>query len=262
MDNCLNSLHHRTAFITGGADGIGAATVEYFLQYGANVVFIDTNEEKAHQLMKKLNSEYVAFFKADVSNKTDMKEAVEFAIDRFGSINIVFANAGIYFSGDILSTAEEDWDRIILNNLKGTYITLKETIPVLIENGKGSVILMGSDQSFVGKKESFVYGATKGAIAQMTKSLALDYADKNIRVNCVCPGTIDTTLSRNAIENIAQKRYANDIDKVMQIENEAQPLGRIGQAEEVARLVAFLASDDASFMTGALVPIDGGYTAC
>ena len=262
MDNYLNSLHHRTAFITGGADGIGAATVECFLEHGANIVFIDINAEKAHQLIKKLNNKHIAFFKADVSNKTDMKKAVEFTIDRFGSIDIVFANAGIYFSGDILSTSEEDWDRVILNNLKGTYITLKETLPLLIENGKGSVILMGSDQSSVGKKESFVYGATKGAIAQMTKSLALDYADKNIRVNCVCPGTIDTTLSQNAIKNIAKKCYANDIDKVMQIENNAQPLGRIGQAKEVARVVAFLASDDASFMTGSLVPIDGGYTAC
>ncbi len=262
MDHHMSSLNRRTVFITGGADGIGAATVECFLQHGANIVFIDINEEKAHKLIEKLNSKHIAFFKADVSNKTDMKKAVKFAIDRFGGIDIVFANAGIYFSGDVLATSEEDWDTVISNNLKGTYLTLKETLPVLMKNGKGSVILMGSDQSFIGKKESFVYGVTKGAIAQMTKSLALDYADKNIRVNCVCPGTIDTTLSQNAIKNIAKTRYENDIDKVMQIENEAQPLGRIGQAWEVAQVVAFLASDDASFMTGVLVPIDGGYTAC
>lgn len=259
MDKLKNN---KTILITGGASGIGAASVRRFYQSGMNVIFIDRDERMAHILLSEFDdSERIKFFPCDVSQSKYLKDVIDKGADRFGGIDILFANAGYHFNATVLETSDEEWEDILSVNLGGVFHAVKYTLPYMLKNGRGSIILMGSDQSFIGKKRSFAYGAIKGAIGQMTKSLALDYADKNIRVNCVCPATIDTPLSQKALKGWAQREFNGDLEKVYQLEAKEHPLGRIGNAEEVAEAVYFLASENASFITGTLLPVDGGYTA-
>lgn len=256
------TIENKTIFITGGASGIGAATVTHFFKNGWNVCLIDTDDVKAEELIQSLESPAeISFFRADVRDYEAVLQAVKNAVKTYGKIDSVFANAGIHLSANILSTSFEEWQKIIDINLKGIFYTVKATLPMLLNNEKGSIVLMGSDQSLIGKKHSFAYGASKGAIGQMTKSLALDYAEKNIRVNCVCPSTIDTPLARKALKSYANRECNGDMQKVMEMEASEFPLKRIGNTEEVAEVVYFLASDKSSYITGTLLPIDGGYTA-
>ncbi len=256
------TIENKTIFITGGASGIGAATVTHFFKNGWNVCFIDVNDVKAKELIESLESpDEISYFRADVRDYEAVSKAVENAVKSYGKIDSVFVNAGIHISADILSTSFDEWHEIIDINLKGTFYTVKATLPMLLNNTKGSIVLMGSDQSLIGKKHSFSYGATKGAIGQITKSLALDYAEKNIRVNCVCPATIDTPLARKALKDYANRECNGDTKKVMEMEASEFPLKRIGDAKEVAEAVYFLVSDKSSYITGILLPIDGGYTA-
>ena len=252
----------KTIFITGGASGIGAATVIFFLKKSWNVCFIDSDESKSKALLKELgNPQELSYFYADVRDYENIVKAVECSVEKYGTIDALFSNAGIHLSADILSTSFEDWQKVIDTNLKGTFNTIKATLPILLNNTKSSIVLMGSDQSLIGKKHSFAYGATKGAIGQIAKSLALDYAQDNIRVNCVCPATIDTPLSAKVLQSYADTHYNGNIEKVMQLEASEFPLGRIGECNEVAQAVYFLVSDASSFITGTLLPVDGGYTA-
>jgi NAD(P)-dependent dehydrogenase (short-subunit alcohol dehydrogenase family) len=253
---------NKAIFITGGASGIGAATVRYFFQKGWNICFIDTQKNKAELLLESLGyPKRVSYFYADVRNYQALLDAVKQGVEAHGYFNAVFANAGIHLHADILSATLEEWKRIIDVNLTGVFYTIKATLPILLKNKKGAIVMMGSDQSLVAKKNSFAYGASKGAIGQMTKSLALDYAKHNIRVNCVCPATIDTPLTHKILQAYADKYYQGDLAKVMNLEAAEFPLGRIGYPEEVAKTVYFLVSDNASYITGTLLPIDGGYTA-
>lgn len=259
MDKLTNS---KTVLITGGASGIGAATVKRFYQSGMNVIFIDKDEIMGHSLLSEFDdSDRVKFFPCDVSQSKCLKDMINKAADQFGGIDILFANAGYHFNATVLETSDEEWDDILSVNLGGVFHAVKYTLPYIIKKGGGSIVLMGSDQSFVGKKRSFAYGAIKGAIGQMTKSLALDYADKNIRINCVCPATIDTPLSQKALKDLAQRKFSGDLEKSYLLEAKEHPIGRIGNTEEVAEAVYFLASEHASFITGTLLPVDGGYTA-
>lgn len=180
----INMKRKHTVCITGGAGGIGAATVKLFFHHGWNVCFVDKDEKGCKTLLESLgDTSRLAYRVCDVSDANAMQTAIEDFVDIFDGLDAVFANAGIHFFGDILHTSTEQWERMLDVNLKGVYLTVKTTLPHLIEQGKGAVVLMGSDQSLIAKKKSFAYGVTKGAIAQMTKSLALDYADRNIRVN-------------------------------------------------------------------------------
>jgi NAD(P)-dependent dehydrogenase (short-subunit alcohol dehydrogenase family) len=173
----------------------------------------------------------------------------------------VFLNAGIHRANSIFDITEEEWDLVINTNLKGMVFSLKQSVPYLIKNGGGSVVLMGSDQCFVGKSNSLAYGASKGGIGQITRSLAVDLAGKNIRVNAVCPATIETPLAQSAMQSWADRDLNKDIGQAWSIEAKKHLLGRIGQPKEVAELVYFLASNKASFITGGLYLIDGGLTA-
>lgn len=249
-------------FITGGASGIGKASVKKFYDEGENVFFVDKNEEASIKLIKSFDEKNrIGFYHCDVSKSKELNISVQKALKKFGKIDSVFVNAGTHLSADILSTDEEMWDNIINTNLKSVFLTIKATLKYVMKSKQGSYILMGSDQSLIGKKKSFAYGTTKGAIAQMTKSLALDYAKDNIRFNCVCPATIDTPLSRQALKNYSNLKENDDISQILEEEKALHPLGRIGHPKEVANVVYFLASKESSFVTGTLIPIDGGYTA-
>lgn len=254
----MNEEKTRCVFITGGAAGIGAATVRLFAAKGWNVVFMDMDACGGRALEAEVAGS--VFVEGDTRRRADIEDAVAVAVSRFGGLDCVFANAGIHRKNTLLDISDEELDLVIQTNLYGTINTLRAAVPAIIAGGGGSAVLMASDQSFVGKTASFAYGLTKGAIGQMTKSLALDLADKGVRVNAVCPGTIRTPLVEKLFDRLSA-RTGKPVEEYFAEEGALFPAGRVGYPDEVAALVFFLASDASPFITGALMPIDGGLTA-
>lgn len=251
----------KTIFITGGSTGIGAACVKRFIAEGWQVCFMDTDTENATRLTDSLNCpERLLFCPGSVTEKNDIRRAAEAAVTRFGGLDSVFANAGIHRRNTILDITDEELDALIDTNIYGTVNTLRITVPLLMERGGGSVVINASDQWFVGKAHSFGYGLTKGALGQITRSLAVDLGPHHIRVNAVCPGTIHTPLVDNLFEKFSaiENRSVEDFWKE---ENALFARGSAGRPEEVASLVYFLASDEAGFCTGGHYLIDGGLVA-
>lgn len=251
----------KVSFITGGATGIGKATIEKFIVNNIAVGFLDINKSKSLDLVKKYSDDKIFFSHGDVTKIKNIKTAIEKTHSYFGKLDIVFTNAGIHRSNSIFNITEEDWEEVINTNLKSAVFTIKESIPYLLKNGGGKVILMGSDQCFIGKQNNLAYGASKGAIAQITKSLAVELANKNISVNAVCPGTIDTPLANEAFQRWADREFDGIIENAVDKEISEFPVGRLGTSEEIAEMVYFIAAKSTNFTTGSLFKIDGGITA-
>jgi NAD(P)-dependent dehydrogenase (short-subunit alcohol dehydrogenase family) len=239
--------------VTGGSLGIGFAVCKLFSQNGYQVINLDIRDFE--QALPN------AIWKpCDVSVVRNIEAAVNEVISSYQRIDALVCNAGIHVSATIEDTDEALLDKVLNLNVKGAYGAIKSCLPSMKEQGSGAIVVMGSDQSFIGKRNSFAYGVSKGALASMAKTTALDYAPYNIRVNAVCPGTIETPLFHNAIDNYVARSGA-DKNEVVAEEAAAQPIGRLGQPEDVAELTYFLCSNKASFITGSLYAVDGGYTA-
>ena len=250
-----------TVFITGGASGIGLATVRRFLRAGCFVGVIDIDSAAGSLMTREIDSEHLLFIPGDVRQEADVTAAISKTVQQFGGLDILVANAGIHRSNTILDLTDEDLDLLIDTNIRGTIYALRASIPHLIASGGGSVVIVASDQGVIGKRKNFGYGLTKGALGQMSRSLALDLAGYGIRVNAVCPGTIRTSFAEATVRKYADLLFDGNTDKAWATEGKHYPLGRVGTPEEVAEIIHFLASDAAGFITGSLCMVDGGLTA-
>lgn len=246
-------FQNKTIIITGGSSGIGAATVALFSDAGAVVYILDKKK------LADMPSQSIYYLQCDVSDANEVKSAIDTIFQKNPKIDYLFCNAGIHLFANLEESSNEAMQKIIATNLMGTIYCLQQVLPRMKQQGFGSIVLMASDQAFIAKEQCAIYGASKAAIAQLAKSTALDYAAYGIRVNCVCPGTIDTPMYQAVLEQLQQKTGLA-LAAIREEVAEKLPLKRVGKPEEVAQLVGFLCSDAAAFMTGALVNVDGGYT--
>lgn len=237
----------KVAVVTGGASGIGLATTKKLLSEGANVVILDLKMDE--EIINSLG-ENVLYLKCDVSNEENVKNCIEEIIKKFNHIDYLVANAGIGGSASKPhEVSMDEWNKVISVNQTGIFLLNKYVINEMLKNGKGAVVNTSSMYGLVGSTTSFAYSASKGAINQMTRSLALTYARDNIRVNAIAPGYVDTPILSMVPDNI-KEAMGNEL-----------PIGRLGKDTEIANLICYLLSDDASFITGAIIPIDGGFIA-
>lgn len=250
-------LAKRVALITGGTCGIGRATAVLFAQEGAKVAIIGRNEGRGQRVIEKIKQAAgdAIFIPADVRLAEDCRRTVEETLQAFGRLDILFNNAGVFFSNTVVNCSEEEWDFAMDVNLKGAFLMSKFALPSMISQGKGVIINNASGWGLVGGEHVAAYCASKGGLVLLTKAMAIDHGPQGIRINCICPGAVETSMlhKRAKQRSITRKEfYANAIKR---------PLGRIGRPDEIAKAALFLASDESSFITGAVLPIDGGATA-
>ena len=247
-------LANKVAIITGAGSGIGRAAVLLFAREGAAVVAGVHREEQIAPLERDAQglAGLVVGVRADVSDEDDVKALVCTAIDSYGGLDILFNNAGIEVVGSVTEVSTEDWQRVIDVNLRGIFFGCKHAVPEMLKRGGGSIVNNASINGIRGNTRLAAYSASKGGAVAITRAMAIDYASRNIRVNCLCPASIDTPMARRHFEKDPEpeKRRQQIVDK--------HPMGRIGTAEEVAYAALFLASNEASFITGVALPIDGG----
>ena len=250
-------LKDRVVLVTGAGSGIGRASALKFAQEGARVVAADLQPEGNAETVRSIQAEggTASAVQADVTRYDDVKRMVATAADTYGRLDVLFNNAGISIDGNILETDEASYDRLFAVNVKGVFLGRKEAIPIMQAQGGGVILNTASQLGLVGVTGSVVYPATKGAVVQLTRCLALDHAADGIRVNCICPGPIETAMFYSTAERMGS------VEAARRMMTEPVPLGRIGAPEEMANLAAFLCSDEASFITGAAITADGGWTA-
>jgi len=252
------SMEGRVAIVTGGGSGIGRATARHLGLEGVSVAVIDINEEWGQETVNLIRGtgSPAIFLRADVSNEGEVKNAVAAAAEAFGSLDILINNAGVALVAKITDTTEVQWDRILNTNLKSAFLMSKHVIPHLQKAGRGAIVNTASDAGIVGFANLGAYCASKGALIQLTRALALELGDQRIRVNAVAP---TSTLGTRMLDSLLNS--VKDPQQVLQALEKAHPLKRLGTADEVAELIVFLASDRASYITGAIFSIDGGITA-
>ncbi len=249
-------LKDRVAIVTGGAKGIGLASAKCLMNLGAAVLLVDVSAEALDEAKQSLtgNSGKVEGVTADISKMADAERSVHTAVERFGGVDILVNNAGIQTFGDPVTTTEEIWDKTMAVNLKGHWMMSKCAIPEMLKRGKGAIVNISSVQGLASQRNVVAYSTSKHAMIGLTRSMAVDMAARNIRVNCVCPGTVSTPMIEGIIE------LDSNPDRLRHILDKMHPIGRIAQPSEIGEVVAFLASDRASFMTGSIVTVDGGLT--
>jgi NAD(P)-dependent dehydrogenase (short-subunit alcohol dehydrogenase family) len=255
-------LGNKVALITGAGTGIGRATALLFAQEGAKVIAQDVNADAALEtmhLIKKAAGEAVSTG-GDVASSADAEAMVKKTVDTYGRLDVLFNNAGIWRGGTLLDISEDDWDRTMDVNVKGIYLVSKYAVQQMMRQEGGSIINAAAVAALRGSPMSAAYNASKGAVLLLTKCMALDFGRYGIRVNCICPGVIDTQMA----DQLLTYRSLGDDDRkqaLLETYEERHTVGRFGQPGEVATVVLFLASDESSFVSGAAWPVDGGLSA-
>ncbi len=246
-------LKNKVALITGGTSGIGRTTVELFTTEGAQVAFTGRRKQLGHEVAEKTGA---YFIQADHRLMDDCQHTVDATVSHFGRIDILFNNAGIVASGTAETTSDADWDDTMLINVTAVWRMSKLVLPVMRVNGGGVIINNASDWAFIGAPAVVAYCASKGAVVQMTRAMAIDHARENIRINAVCPG--DTF-----VERWVKDGFYHGSTPVSETEARKTdlPIGRVAETIEIARAILFLASDESSFLTGSALVVDGGNTA-
>ena len=250
-------LPNKVAVITGGTSGIGEATALLFAKEGAKVALTGRSQERGNQVVGAIEKGggSAIFIRADVRSAPDCQKSVDETLRAFGRLDILFNNAGVFYAHDALECTEEEWNLQIDINLKGTFLMSKFALPGMIAQGTGVIINNSSGWGLVGGDKAVAYCASKGGVILLTKALAVDHGRQGIRVNCICPGDIETPM----LPEDARFRGLPWEDYIAGCAN--RPMGRVGTADEIAKAALFLASDDSSFMTGATLVVDGGGTA-
>jgi NAD(P)-dependent dehydrogenase (short-subunit alcohol dehydrogenase family) len=247
----------KVAAVTGAAAGIGRATAVAFAQEGAAVTIVDRDREQSEVVVREIQDQGgdVLFVPADIAQETEVQAMVDNVTKRWGHLDILVNNAGIYYQADVVDTPSEIWNKVLAVNLTGAFLCTKYAVPVMVQGGGGVVVNVASEAGLVGIKGQVVYNVSKGGMIALTRSCAVDLAERGIRVNCVCPGTTDTPLVRAAVNR------ASDPAAARRALEEIRPLNRLGKPEEIAAAILYLASSEAGYATGAILSVDGGYTA-
>jgi NAD(P)-dependent dehydrogenase (short-subunit alcohol dehydrogenase family) len=248
------SLQNKVAIVTGGSSGIGLASAELLAEVGATVIILDINESTGKEAVEKITKTggKAKFLYCDVSSDSDCKKTIQAIHKEFGRIDVLFNNAGVMRRRNIVNLEEEDWDLMINVNLKSIYLLSRYVIPIMIEGKGGSIINNGSGWGIKGGPNAVAYCAAKGGVVNMTRAMAIDFGKQGVRVNCVCPGDVDTPLLRGEAAQIGM-----DEEEFMK-EAADRPLGRVGDVKDVAHAVLYLASDLSSWVTGTFLIVDGG----
>ncbi|MBN1660295.1 MAG: SDR family oxidoreductase [Anaerolineae bacterium] len=250
----MGSLEGKVALVTGGASGIGQATALLFAREGAAVAIADLDGAGAQAAALEIVAAggSAISIQTDVSQADDCARAVQRTVEAFGGLDILFNNAGIIRRADVVDTTEEEWDRVMAVNVRSVFLMSKYAVPIMAARGGGAIVNTGSGWGLVGGRDAVSYCASKAAVVNMTRAMALDHGGQGIRVNCVCPGDTDTGMLR------AEAQQVGASEEAFLAGAADRPLGRIGTPDEIAQAVLYLVSDASSFVTGAVLVVDGG----
>ncbi len=253
----VGRLQGKVAIVSGAGHGIGRAAAILFAEQGAHVVVADIRADLATAVAQEISTERAHAVTVDVSDEASVAAMAEQAMERFGGIDLLYNNAGVNSTGSVADANLEDWERCFAVNVTGTFLCSRAVVEHMARRGGGAIVNQGSVAALVGVKRFAAYGAAKGAIVALTRSMAVDLAAQKIRVNCLCPGTVFTPL----MEPMLRERGGGDLERGLAMTIEKYPVGRLGDPRDIAQAALFLLSDEAAFVTGSVYPVDGGMTA-